>query len=67
MENDSIVLSEKELAELTGFKHRSKQCEALVHMDIRFRIAPNGCIKVLRSDILNSPDIERQEPDFDAL
>lgn len=47
----SICLTNAEIAELTDYRHRSKQIEALVSMEIPFRIAPTGGIKVLRSDV----------------
>lgn len=47
----SLCLTKGELVELTDCKHRVKQIEVLVNMDIPFQIAPTGAIKVLWSDL----------------
>ena len=65
----SLCLTNAELAELTDYRHRSKQIEALVSMEIPFRIAPTGAIKVLRSDV-EARDTRQpweEEPDYGAL
>ena len=65
----SLVLSKSELVELTDYKRRDKQIEALVYMDIPFRLTPTGAIKDLRSDLEAQGPTPRmsEEPNFDAL
>ena len=67
---DSLVLTRRELIQLTGFTHRNKQIEVLVYMDIRFRLTPTGDIKVLHSDLYTDrrrATIKSMEPDFEAI
>lgn len=44
-----ITLTRQELVELTDYRRRDKQREALAAMRIPFEITPAGGIKVLRS------------------
>ena len=62
-----LCLTSEELEDLTEYKHRSKQMQALVEMKIDFRLTPSGKIKVLRSDVDTKPDPGRTEhPDYGA-
>lgn len=64
-----ICLTKDELIDLTDYKHRDKQIEALVSMGIRYRIAPTGAVKVLRADVLvmDTQEPWDDEPDLAAL
>ena len=46
-----IGLTVDELQHLTGFKYPSKQIEALISMDIDFRIRPDGTPFVTRISV----------------
>ena len=37
-----VGLNPDQLCELTGFRRRAKQITALVHMDIPFKVRPDG-------------------------
>ncbi len=65
----TLCLTKDELADLTDYKRRDKQIQALVRMNFPYRIAPTGAIKVLRSDVLVRETREpwREEPDYGAL
>lgn len=74
MVKDSLVLSDVELRDLTGYKHRYKQHRSLSEMDIPFRIGRLGKPIVLRSVMLERfggtmrPAMSfPAEPDFVAL
>jgi hypothetical protein len=65
----SLCLTRDELVDLTDYRRRDKQREALVSMGIRFRVAPTGAIKVLRADIetVQTRGRNRGGPDLDAI
>ena len=71
---DSMVLSEIDLRDLTGYKHRYKQHRSLSEMGIPFRIGRLGKPIVLRSVMLEKLGGSTRaaksfpaEPDFVAL
>lgn len=37
-----VGLNPDQLCELTGFRRNAKQIEALIHMDIPFKVRPDG-------------------------
>ncbi len=57
----SLCLTNAELVELTDYRRRDRQIAALVAMRIRFRVTPTGAIKVLRSDVEQQEQAERQD------
>jgi|SaaInlStandDraft_2_1057019.scaffolds.fasta_scaffold450169_1 hypothetical protein len=56
----TISLSKEELREVTGYKTATKQRDALIFMDIPFKIRPNGTLLVLRSEFETVGDSTRQ-------
>jgi hypothetical protein len=65
----TLCLTRDELVDLTDYRRRDKQRAALVSMGVRFRIAPTGAIKVLRSDLelVETRDRRRGVPDLEAI
>ena len=49
-------LTPKQVIELTGYKQYQKQVEALNHMDIDYKIRPDGSLVVMPDDlVVNKP------------
>lgn len=46
-----MLLTDKEIAELTGRTRRSAQVRVLCYMGIEHKIRPNGSVAVLRSHV----------------
>ena len=51
IDQTSIALSPKEVQEVTGYKTATKQINALVVMDIPFKVRPNGSPFVARTAV----------------
>lgn len=61
----SLFLTPEELVELTGYRRRSSQMQALRYMGIEFRQRPDATIVVLRQhveQILGSAPKAKHEP-----
>jgi hypothetical protein len=70
----SICLTDEEIAEVTGKKHRDAQCKVLVRLGVAHLVRPDGSLVVSRehfeevlggkkrSNVPRSP-----EPDWNAL
>lgn len=69
-----MFLSPTELYELTGYKRRQPQAEALRMMGIEHRVRPDGVVLVLQAHVEKVFDgaspvkmAKRIEPNWDAL
>lgn len=58
----SLCLTKPELVDLTGYKHRPKQIEALSRMGLDFYVNPRGDVKVLRSEVESAGKPARLQP-----
>lgn len=68
-----MLLTRKELIDLTHGVHKSKQKWALRQMGIEYRIRPDGSIAVLRSHVetvmggVSNCGSDTKEPDWDEI
>jgi uncharacterized protein DUF4224 len=60
-----MFLDREEIVQLTGYRQRAKQIEALVAMRVRFHVPPDGWPRVAKEDITHGAKTE--EPDFSSL
>lgn len=51
MNNTTIGLTPEELYQITHFRYAKKQINALVLMEIPFKVRPDGTVFVARADI----------------
>ena len=51
--SEPIILSDKEIEQLTGYKLPSKQCKALENAGVRFIKRPDGRLSATREWLLN--------------
>jgi hypothetical protein len=63
----SLWLNEDELVELTGYRQRSRQRQALAELGVKFRTRPaDGFPLVLRDQFLPAMDGKKGGPDWAA-
>ncbi len=62
-----LILTQKEIVEVTGYKWKRKQMEELARMKCRFNVNGAGKIIVLRSDLFSHGEVNREEPNLDAI
>ena len=62
-----LILTQKEIVEVTGYKWKRKQMEELARRKCPFVVNGAGKLIVLRSDLFNHGEDMGEEPDFDAI
>ena len=62
-----LILTQKEIVEVTGYKWKRKQMEELARRKCPFVVNGAGKLIVLRADLINHGEDMGEEPDFDAI